>query len=342
MVDFTEIAETSLSYRAYAGANGVKKGIYFNNEEYMLKIANENRRNSSSNSIISEYLCSKIFSFLEIPTQEVILGKIKDNNKEKLCVACKDFKEKGEYLYEFLSIKNSFFYGNSNGSGTELSEILETIEVQKFCDSKELKERFWDMFIVDSYLGNFDRHNGNWGLLVNEETGKRRIAPVYDCGSCLFSAATDEELEGFLLDPKKMEERIYTFPTSAIKENGVKINYYNFLIETYNQDCLKSLEKIIKKIQEKENKINEFILNLPISDVRKKFYITILKERKEKILDKALELNKNRDKFLEELENLEYCSDEESAEIKRELEKLTEEDLKIVEREIIEIKRELL
>ncbi|MDY4010412.1 MAG: HipA domain-containing protein [Fusobacterium gastrosuis] len=288
IIDFTEIAKTSLSYRAYGGANGVKKGIYFNKEPYMLKISNRNKKNLYTSSIISEYVCSKIFSFLDIPTQEVILGTIQDNDKEKWCVACKDFKEKGEYLYEFLSIKNSFFKENSNGSGTELSEILETIKEQKFCNPEEVKERFWDMFIVDSYLGNFDRHNGNWGFLVNEETGKKRIAPIYDCGSCLFAAATDDDLQSFLIDKNKINERVFTFPTSAIKENGIKINYYNYLTQTNNPDCLKSLEKITKKIRTKENIINNFILNLPVSNVRKKFYITILKERKEKILEYAL------------------------------------------------------
>lgn len=293
MIDFTKIAENSLSYRAYGGANGKKIGIRFNNEAYMLKIMNRNKKDLYSNNILSEYVCSKIFSFLDIPTQEVVLGVIQDNGKEKMCVACKDFKEKGEYLYEFLSIKNSFSKENSNGSGTELSEILETIKEQKFCDFKEVNERFWDMFIVDTYLGNFDRHNGNWGFLVNEETGDKRIAPIYDCGSCLYAAATDEQLKEFLSDENKIKERIYTFPTSAIKENDVKINYYNFLINTSNQECLKSLKKITKKIKEKENIINEFIEKLPVSDIRKKFYTMILKERKEKILDKALELNKN-------------------------------------------------
>lgn len=32
MIDFTKIAENSLSYRAYGGANGKKIGIRFNNE----------------------------------------------------------------------------------------------------------------------------------------------------------------------------------------------------------------------------------------------------------------------------------------------------------------------
>lgn len=53
---------------------------------------------------------------------------------------------------------------SNNGYGTELSEVLETIDSQLIYDSKELKNFFWDMFIADSFIGNFDKHNGNWGL----------------------------------------------------------------------------------------------------------------------------------------------------------------------------------
>lgn len=42
------------------------------------------------------------------------------------------------------------------------------------------------MFIVDALLGSFDRHNGNWGVLVDEERQTAEIAPIYDCGSCLY------------------------------------------------------------------------------------------------------------------------------------------------------------
>ena len=227
---------------------------------------------------------------LDIPTQEVILGTIYDNNKKKLCVACKDFKEKGEYLYEFLNIKNSVLTdGSSNGSGTELSEILDAIDKQNFCPSSEVKKRFWEMFIIDSYLGNFDRHNGNWGFLVNEFTGTKRLAPVFDCGSCLYPAPTDEQLQEFLNDPKEMEKRVFIFPNSIIEENEKKINYHDYLLATQNTDCIKAIKKIVPRIEQNVNKIEDFINNMKIlSPVRKKFYKEILRMRRTLILEPAL------------------------------------------------------
>ena len=59
--------------------------------------------------------------------------------------------------------------GLEDGSfGTSFERILEAVNEQTLYPADELRAFFWDMFIADAFLGNFDRHNGNWGLLVNE------------------------------------------------------------------------------------------------------------------------------------------------------------------------------
>jgi len=286
IIDFTEIVKNNPSFRAYGGVNGIKKGVLFKGNPYMLKI----EHNGKKNSILSEYISSKVYSMLGIPTQEVILGKIYDNEREKLCVACKDFKEKDEYLYEFLNIKNSVLMENSsNGFSTELIELLEAIDRQNFCPSNEVRKRFWTMFVVDAYLGNFNRHNGNWGFLVNEKTGTKQLAPIFDCASCLYPEFTDEQLQDFLNVPNKLEKGIYTFPKSVIKQNEEKINYHEFFQTTLNDDCLEAVKKMIPKIEKKSDEIKDFINGIEVlTSVRKQFYIQILKMRREKILQPAL------------------------------------------------------
>lgn len=286
IIDFTEIVKNNPSFRAYGGVNGIKKGVLFKGNPYMLKI----EHNGKKNSILSEYISSKVYSMLDIPTQEVILGKIYDNEREKLCVACKDFKEKDEYLYEFLNIKNSVLTENSsNGFSTELIEILEAIDRQNFCPSDEVRKRFWTMFVVDAYLGNFNRHNGNWGFLVNEKTGTKQLAPIFDCASCLYPEFMDEQLQDFLNPPNELDKGIYTFPKSVIKQNGKRINYHEFFQTTLNNDCLEAVKKIIPKIEKKSDEIKDFINGIEVlTSVRKQFYIQILKMRREKILQPAL------------------------------------------------------
>ena len=286
IIDFTEIVKNNPSFRAYGGVNGIKKGVLFKGNPYMLKI----EYNGKKNSILSEYISSKVYSMLDIPTQEVILGKIYDNEREKLCVACKDFKKKDEYLYEFLTIKNSVLTENSsNGFSTELIEILEAIDRQNFCPSDEVRKRFWTMFIVDAYLGNFNRHNGNWGFLVNEKTGTKQLAPIFDCASCLYPKFMDEQLQDFLNPPNELDKGIYTFPKSVIKQNGKRINYHEFFQTTLNNDCLEAVKKMIPKIEKKSDEIKDFINGIEVlTSVRKQFYIQILKMRREKILQPAL------------------------------------------------------
>lgn len=76
------------------------------------------------------------------------------------------------------------------------------------------------MFIADAFLGNFDRHNGNWGFLVDEEKQQAELAPVYDCGSCLYPQLDLERMKNVLQDEAEIDQRIYTFPTSSIEEGG--------------------------------------------------------------------------------------------------------------------------
>lgn len=145
--------------------------------------AKKNKNISYSNSTISEYIGSNIYKIIGIPVQETILGKYKVNGKEKIVVACKDFTTPGTIIQDFASLKNTMINSNENGYGTELNTILETIDIQRAVDQLELKNRFWNMFIVDALIGNMDRHNGNWGFLYNTLTDDVTIAPVYDCGS---------------------------------------------------------------------------------------------------------------------------------------------------------------
>ena len=84
------------------------------------------------------------------------------------------------------------------GYGTELSDILQTIDEQQLLDRDMLMERFWDMFIVDALIGNWDRHNGNWGFLYDDRNDEISLAPVYDCGSCLFPQADEKIMNQFL------------------------------------------------------------------------------------------------------------------------------------------------
>ena len=294
-----DFSSCNLNARAFNGANGSKIGIIYNGENYLLKFAPHPKSNvelSYTNSCFSEDISCKILKTLGLNSQDTMLGKYKD----KIVVACRDFTEQNYRLYDFASLKNTIIDSANNGYGTELSDVLKTINEQQLflIDNKQIKEFFWDMFIADSLLGNFDRHNGNWGFLVDEKINEHKIAPIYDCGSCLLPQADNNLMQKVLSDSSELEARVYTFPNSALRQNNIKINPYHFLTNTDNVDCLISLEKITQRIN--LDKINEIINQTPyISDLHKEFLQVIVKERKEKILDYSLNLAYEKCKFNE-------------------------------------------
>lgn len=295
-IDFTNASKKN---KAYSGANGSKLCITYNNEQYMLKFPSKAPKNdnlSYSNSCFSEYIGCKIYKSVGIDVQEVLLGTYKvHNGVSKVVVACKDFATNGKVVQDFASMKNLIIDSNSNGYGTELASITETIEKQTVLDVLELSDRFWDMFIIDALIGNFDRHNGNWGFLYSEKTDFIELAPVFDCGSSLFSQADDDMIDNFMKSPNEIRNRIYLIPTSAIQENGKRINYFSFISSLKNEACNRALKRITPLISLTE--IYKIIDNTPfITENRKNFYKTILKERKEKILDYSLDLLCNRQK----------------------------------------------
>lgn len=284
-IDFTNCKR--IIGRAYNGANGKKIAVEYEGENYMLKFPPSGNKKptelSYTNSSISEHIASSIFNMIGVKAQETKLGTFTVNGKAKTVCACKDFTDKNKNLYDFCSIKNTVIDSEHNGTGTELSDVLETIEKQQFVNPKELLEHFWNVFVVDALLGNFDRHNGNWGFLFDDETQKSEIAPVFDCGSCLLPQADEKIMKTILENEDELNARIFQFPTSAIKLNDRKTNYYDFISSMKYEDCNKAILRIVPSIN--IELINAFIDNIIyISDLQKEFYKTYIKARYEKIL----------------------------------------------------------
>ena len=291
MIDFTNCRH--LPYKAYNGANGKKIAIEYSGEQYMLKFPPSGKDKptelSYTNSCLSEHIGSSVFNMLGVTAQETMLGTFKVNGREKLVCACKDFTAGGKQLFDFCSIKNTILDSDTNGSGTELSEILETIEKQQFVSPDRLLEHFWDVFVIDALLGNFDRHNGNWGFLYDPLSNTSSLAPVFDCGSCLLPQADENVMSDVLGNPDMLSARVYQFPTSAIKLHGRKINYYDFLTGTDDPDCAKAVERIYPRIDMEA--IEAFVEGTTcISELQKEFYSRYIRARYDMILTPAFEM----------------------------------------------------
>lgn len=283
MIDFSNLPETK---KGYNGANGNKKCIIYNGIRYMVKFPQDaqlNENMSYANSCFSEYIGCHIFNLIGIKAQETILGTYTINGKQKIVVACKDFAVDGKQLMDFAALKNQVIDSKNRGYGTELTKILECIDKQTSFDPVQLKRYFWDMFIVDALIGNWNRHNGNWGFLYNEASDTLEFSPIYDCASSLYPQADDNIIKAVLNDSNEMDFRIKEIPFSAIKIDNKNIRYQNFIFSMKEDGCNEAIKRIVPRIE--MNKIKDIVSSTPyISDLQKEFYKTMLQERYNQIL----------------------------------------------------------
>ena len=282
MIDFTNAIEELNNYRG----SEKKKTLIYNGKKYLVKfpdpIREKNKNISYINNAFSEYIGSNIFKMCQFETQNTLLGIYVYNGAKKIVRACEDFTDKNHILYEFENLALST---NPNKKiETELNDIMEVIDESTMINNTKIKEKFWDMFIIDSLIGNTDRHNGNWGFLLNTDTKEITFSPIYDCGSCLNPMLEDSEIAKInSVELKNLAINCY----SCIKENGKKINYMSFIQQLKNNECNNAIKRIFKNID--INKIINFIDNIEcMTNVRKNFYKNIIQLRYE-ILKKAYE-----------------------------------------------------
>lgn len=274
MIDFTNATE---EFNNYTGSEK-KKTLIYENKKYLVKfpdpIREKNKNISYINNAFSEYVGSNIFKICGFNTQNTILGKYNYNGKEKIVCACEDFTDNVHMLYEFENLALST--NPDKKIETEINDIMDVLEESNhLIDTKKVKEKFWDMFIVDSIIGNTDRHNGNWGFLVNKEDGKTYFSPIYDCGSCLNPILEDTQLEK-INDAELKNLAINCH--SCLKENGNKINYMAYIKDMQNKDCNEGILRCFNNIKIKE--IENFIDNIEyMSNIRKEFYKKIINIR---------------------------------------------------------------
>jgi hypothetical protein len=293
IIDFSKYPVNPL--KMYGGRNGSKCCIIIDGEDYMLKLPPRAKLRPGStylNSSIGEHIACSVFNALGIKAQETILGIYKTN--DMISVACKDFVDNDSVINDFGMLKNTIVYSSDDGYGTELINIIEAIYDQRLVDSIFLESYYWDMFIGDALLGNSDRHNGNWGFLVNRKSSNIEMTPIFDCGNCLYPAATESTMRHALNNEEERDLKIYEDPTSVIRINKVRTRYADFLYSAQNRLLIDSIIRIGNKIN--ISTINDIIESTPIiSDIHKAFLKTMIKERAEKIIgpayQRALKMN---------------------------------------------------
>ena len=273
-IDFTNCRRAHVSF----GGSDRKFGVIYNDDVYMLKFSDHHAKRhdistSYVNNAISEYISSHISASIGLPTHETVLGTYNDY----IVVGCKDFRSSpGTANIEFSEYVRAKYDSKDIGRLIRLNMIYDTLKEPTndipVSLQKATIERFWDTFVVDAFVGNFDRHIGNWGYLSDNNT--LRLAPVYDYGSTLLPQLSDIGMSEIQSSECKMLERCLVFPSPALAitdEKVGKIGYYDMMSSNYDKHCTDAVLRIVPRID--MEKICRIVDDTPmISDVRKEFY----------------------------------------------------------------------
>jgi len=274
MRDYSKYEKTPVMF---SGAEK-KFEIIIDGHRYIVKFQKNSEVGLTYN-YVSEYLGSHIFQSIGIPVQETFLGTYDGKN----VVVVKNFLEPEDVLVAFNGVGESSLERDKELYQYTYEDIAVMLtENMKSTNVAETIERFWDMFIVDALIGNFDRHGGNWGFIKRDN--KYRIAPVYDNGSSLYPKLnTDEKIAEVLASQEEIDKRIYQFPTSHIKVKNRKSSYFEVISSLQFEACNEALKRIVPCIDlECINRIIDEVEE--ISELRKQFYKIMLQQRYEKIL----------------------------------------------------------
>lgn len=297
MIDITNATWRSNRF----GGSERKRTLIYDGNTYMVKFPDPVRSTKKTslsyiNNQFSEHIGCSIFRHLGIPAQETFLATCIDpmNKREKIVVACKLFCQNGEgNLVEF----SKFLLNDTDSTSRRTTTVEDVMDVLDHSplrlDREKIKDYFWDMFVVDAFIGNGDRHLDNWGLIEMTD-GTLSPAPIYDCGSSLSPLKSDEKKRELLADGNEFKQEEYNL-NSVYRMNNKRVLYHE-IFKNPPEDLHRAIQRIVPRIKTASAQIDRLIDSTEgLSDISKEYMKKSLLLRRELILLPALKKCNKRD-----------------------------------------------
>lgn len=291
----------------YGGNAGEKEGVLYNNEYWIIKYPKNIRdlRNveiSYSTSPLSEYIGSHIYEILGYDVHQTILGE----RNGKIVVGCKDFCEERGSLVEMRTLKNVYneqlnkileqnFSSTSDSHKIEIGEVLTHLKYNPVLSQiSGITDRFWDMMVIDIFIANNDRNNGNWGVLYTSDG--YQLAPVFDNGSSFYNRMSDSKMANMMKNINNFKGTVINTGT-VFSKNGHELTAKKIILSNGYPELVEALKRNIPLLVKHFDDIKNFIESIPttykglevISNMRKEYYLESMKTRLNDLLVPALE-----------------------------------------------------
>lgn len=189
-------------------------------------------------------------------------------------------KNKNEEHIDIIS------YINKNNESAKEFYTLENI---KKCLDQIDSNLFYDflkIMIFDALVGEQDRHEENWGLIVTD--GKYKISPLYDNGCSLLREFYNEETaQKYYNGEKNFEKYINRSKTLIYNESRKKYKHFELIKKLYTDYPVEIKFEInnLKKLtnQKIENIVNKIPAGI-ITEKHKEYIIKYIKRRRDILL----------------------------------------------------------
>jgi hypothetical protein len=191
------------------------------------------------------------------------------------------FLEKHESLREGIEVMSAKVTKN-NRENYYLKNILSDLE------EYNLVKDFIKILIFDGFIGQTDRHEENWGLIISERDYEEvKLAPIYDNASSLGRELLSHKIEYMLRDDNYFAsyiERCSSCIKLAENNNLSQFEMIEYIYDNYNG----LYEKFIFKLKQMEDDIiNEIVFKVPktiMTQKQKELVVKILLERKRRLI----------------------------------------------------------
>lgn len=289
---------------SYTGNSCLKESIIMDGCDWMIKYPQSTkglRGNvpSYTSSPLSEYLGSHIYQILGLDVHKTELGY----RNNKIVVACRDFCQNGWTLREFRALKNTYnhtlaeqleqsVHSTDASHRVPLETVLLHFKYNPLLADTAIQQRFWDMFVIDIFINNNDRNDGNWGMLYRGS--EHTLAPVYDNGSAFETRSTLQTLENVLQSEGSLVSKALGGITAF--SYGDKLLNAKDIQKIQTPGLAASLHKIVPLIDKKFQLIMDLVNEMPETyeglevchRIRKEYYIASMRIRFEQLLIPAL------------------------------------------------------
>jgi hypothetical protein len=201
------------------------------------------------------------------------------NNKPG-CISY-NFLEKDEVLKEGIEILN-VDVSKDNRSKYILSNIIDALS------EYDLVENFVCLLLFDIFIGQPDRHEENWGIIVSKSKDTR-LSPIYDNASSLGRNLLTNKINQMFSDNNYFTNYINNCYSAILLEENKRISQFvmlDYIIDNFNSIYIDFMERISEIKQDNLANIINKVPGFIMTDQQKKLVLKILLARKEIMINK--------------------------------------------------------